>query len=769
MYFTELIVQNVRQFSEMRRYALAGGHNALYAPPDGRAETLIKTLRALLYPSGIDGTRPDLAEPGAKSSRAAVGMVGRDGKSYRVMRDFVSGAVSLAVDTGGGQYQALAGAVNDVAQLLTAQIGFVTSEIFDLLLLTQLADMPSRAAPSPLEAMQQAMAPTALPAGYPVVAMPGTMPGGLPATVPVAMAAVPGGFVPVAASYPPGTTGPGSAPLGMPPGMGPPMVIGPDGSLMPMPGFVYQQPQQRSPFADLTTEQKQAKLEQLRQSLAANEELKELEFELDGLQRRKFELDDKIRPLRDAERKLDDTDQRLEKFAYLRDVPDDFLDQLAWFRKEIERRDADIATLERESAASRVGGRQARLPPLYTDRMFLGGLAGGVLAFVIGAIAARTSDPGLWLISLLDIPAFGLAGWVLLRRIAVWEQSEDSAYAVRKLEERKQRVVNRFELDTASVRQVLQRHEVDLKKLDPFEVELEQRAQAQREIAEQRAAAEEQRSGTGGMLEQVAAEIKQLDEQCALLEDKISQLAPAKADMVELAAQIQQLENDLQPSASTAAETVGPDYGGYEPGYGPGSGGLSGGSGGGPPTQARGEGCGRLLLASDSSMFGGGGGRIGDYGSGGAGSGGVVLDPTRRIMEKAAELFGCSVEQAAAQIAPRLGQYLAAFTDGRYAQVGFGGRGELSLVGEGGRKVPFLMLAPPERDVAYVSLKFTVLEAQARNAPLPIVLNDPFASLAELKHPLAAKMLKYVGSLTQVVHFTSTASFAAQADQRIDL
>jgi len=770
MHLSELIVQGVRQFPEMRRIALTRSNNALFAPPDGRAETLIKMLRALLYQSGVDGTRPDLAEPGAKSARAAVGLVGRDGKSYRIMRDFVTGGVSLAIDTGGGKYQALASTSNEVEQLLTAQVGFVSSEVYDLLLLTQLTDMPSRAAPSPLEALQQATAPTGMPAGF-GVSMPGMMPMTAPGGMQVAMAAVPGGFMPV--TYVPGSMPPGTLAASMPPGMAPPMVIGPDGSLMPMPGFVYQQPQKRSPFADLSTEQKQAKLAELRQALEANEQLREAEFELDGLNRRKFELDDKIRPLRDAERKLDDVDGKLEKFAHLKDVADDFVDKLTWFRKEMERRDFDIALLEREFTAQRAGSFKNKLAPLQTDRLFLGGLAGGVLALVIGTVAARGGDPNLWLISLLDIPAFGLVGWVLLRRIAAWENNSDTDFAKRKLEERKQRVVNRFELDTASVRQVLQRHNIELKKLDPFEVELEMRAQAKREIAEQRTVADETRAGVGGMLEQVQAELKQVDGQVVALEDRINQLAPAKADMVELASQIQQLLNDLQPPSTAAAETIGPDYGGYEPGYGPGAGGMGGTGGGGPPTQAWGEGGGRVLLASGSTLFGGGGGggRGSEYGfgGGGGGSGNVVVDITRRIMDKAAELFGCPVEQAGEQIAARLGQYLTAFTEGRYTQVAFGSRGELTLIGEGGRKVPFLMLAPPERDVAYLSLKFTVLEAQARKMPLPILLNDPFASFAELKHPLAAKMLKYIGSLTQVIHFTSTASFAAQADNRIDL
>ncbi len=41
--------------------------------------------------------------------------------------------------------------------------------------------------------------------------------------------------------------------------------------------------------------------------------------------------------------------------------------------------------------------------------------------------------------------------------------------------------------------------------------------------------------------------------QVVALEDKINQLAPAKADMVELASQIQQMVSDLQQATSASA------------------------------------------------------------------------------------------------------------------------------------------------------------------------------------------------------------------------
>lgn len=139
-------------------------------------------------------------------------------------------------------------------------------------------------------------------------------------------------------------------------------------------------------------------------------------------------------------------------------------------------------------------------------------------------------------------------------------------------------------------------------------------------------------------------------------------------------------------------------------------------------------------------------------------------------MERADDMFCLGVERLGAQIAARLGQMVGAFTEQRYRQVSFGGRGELSL-GEAatGRMVPFLMLAPADKDVAFLALKFALLEARAKSSPLPIVLDDPFVVMPELKHPLALKMLKYMGSVTQVLHLTATASFAAQADTRIDL
>ena len=148
----------------------------------------------------------------------------------------------------------------------------------------------------------------------------------------------------------------------------------------------------------------------------------------------------------------------------------------------------------------------------------------------------------------------------------------------------------------------------------------------------------------------------------------------------------------------------------------------------------------------------------------------MVVDITRAMMEKGSELFGKPADALGAEIAPRLAQYVAAFTDQRFTQVEFGGRGQVSVIeAQGGRKVPFLMLQGPERDVVAISLQFALLEAYAKISPLPVVLNDPFVALPDLKHPLAAKMLKFIGAATQIVHFTSLPGFADQADARIDL
>jgi hypothetical protein len=799
MHLVEFIVQGVRQFPDTLRIPLGTGYNALLAAPDGRTAVLFKTLHALFYQPALDGRRPDLCEPGAKVCRAGVTLVGRDGRSYRLLRDFLGGAVSLSVDSGGGAFSTLAATGQEVAQLLGAQVGMVSEDVYRALVSTALEDMPSRTAAAPMVGMPGQPGAPAGPTPQPGVAYPpgayppGAYPPGAypPGAYPPGVAGYPGAVPPgmVPAGYPgamapgmgppshPGLMRPGMGPPSYPgamqPGMGPPsypgMGVNPYAQTM-APGMYWGGAPQ-SPFAHLSVDEKRAKLAELRGHQQAADALRNMEFELDGLQRRKFEIEDQLRPFRDAMRQLDEAKEKLQPFADLQDVPPDYQKKLDWFRKEQTKRDANLKTLLEEHRRERAALARSQAKPLATDPRFLGGVVGGVAAFALGFWLARSGSPGLWWIAMLDSVGFGLAGWVLLQRIADDELKSDTVRAERKLEERQSRVTNRFELDTTEVRKLLQRHNVDPDDLDPLEIRLNQRLEVLENIARIERGVHEVESQSGIDAIAINDELHRLEAQIAAAEDAVSKAGGVATDLAELTSQIHQLEAELgvAPQADAGSGR------GYEPGYGGGGGGGSD-DGSAPPTMlAPGDErvAWRCAGGPDDDSYGMGGG--GGYNSGAASAPAqaaatVVMDHSRVLMEKADSLFCVGIAALAAQVAPRVAQFIGAFTEQRFASAQFGERGDLSLVeAASGRAVPFLLLAPPERDLAYLCLKFALLEAHVRLTPLPAVLHDPFVAVAELKHPLVLKLLQYLSSQMQIVHLTSLPALAPEGAGRIAL
>ena len=937
MHFVELIIQGVRQFPELRRLRFGPGYNGVLSPVDGRAEVLLKALSAVLYNSALDGRRPELVEPGATSCRVGLTLVGRDGKTYRLLRDFVSGAVSLSQDGGDGQFKTLSSSAQAVSQLLGAQVGWPAEDVYSNLLLCRLAQMPSRQAPSSL-APPTSSPPGAVPLGAVAPGYPGAVPPGYPGAVPPGAVspgypgAVPPGYP---SAVPPGAVDPSRAAFGMPGqdlgGWQQGAVPGAPGMSLSMGGT--QQALRPDPFPYLDSAQKKAKLAELKSQLELSNNVKRLEFELDGLQRRKFELDDLMRPFKDAQREVDETKAELAAFADIQDISVEFPQQLAWFAEQKKSRDSKLQGLEELHQKELANLRSAPVLPLSKDPMFLGGLGLGVVSLGLGLGLARLVAENLWVIALLDIPAFGVVAWSLLQRIAEAEKSGRGDRVEQRNSDRRNKVISRFELDTTEVRKVLQRHNIDSDNedsIESLEISLDQRAQKYERIHAAEAALREVAAQWERDPQTIIDEHEGLNGKVTKIEDQLAASGGVAVDMSELQEQIIALEsllgtpgessvpntsplaasaqNPTPPlsaaqtetvvdgapmtaqtetvvagapvpmtaqsstetvgygvpvpmTAQSSTETVG--YGapvpmtaqtatvvdgapvpmtaqtatvvdgapvpmtapsstetvigdpipssppsasvprskthptgtpvrsqasaendddtgaGYGSGYGGGSQGNNGGSGGAPPHQAADLSYANFSMwaSDDDDGFGypqdaaeaGGYGNPSESSSPGMSNPTVVSDLTRQVVLIASELFGGSIEALGQRISARLGQYLGAFTEQRLTGAQFDERGGVQAVeAQSGRAIPFLMLAPADRDIVFFSLKFVVLEAYAEIHPLPALLEDPFVVLPDLKHPLALKLLQFLASRTQVIHLTSLPALAPE-DTRVAL
>jgi uncharacterized protein YhaN len=72
-------------------------------------------------------------------------------------------------------------------------------------------------------------------------------------------------------------------------------------------------------------------------------------------------------------------------------------------------------------------------------------------------------------------------------------------------------------------------------------------------------------------------------------------------------------------------------------------------------------------------------------------------------------------------------------------------------------------------DLYYLALRMTVVEKASARVKRPFLLEDVFAGVEEVKLPLIARMLKHLGTLTQVLHVTAHPGFGQMSDGTVNV
>jgi len=136
----------------------------------------------------------------------------------------------------------------------------------------------------------------------------------------------------------------------------------------------------------------------------------------------------------------------------------------------------------------------------------------------------------------------------------------------------------------------------------------------------------------------------------------------------------------------------------------------------------------------------------------------------RHLISRAAELLNLGVEEVWSQVSGRLTAYLQALTDRRVVAGKPDDKGALLLSASDGRSGSYMTLPPPLRDLVYAALRLALLERVAGYKRLPVVVDDAFGILEAPKRALIGKMLKGIGTQTQVIHRVADAPAAGTAD-----
>ncbi len=138
-------------------------------------------------------------------------------------------------------------------------------------------------------------------------------------------------------------------------------------------------------------------------------------------------------------------------------------------------------------------------------------------------------------------------------------------------------------------------------------------------------------------------------------------------------------------------------------------------------------------------------------------------DTTPSLMVLACDLFQTDMATLWGQLRDRQVQYLTALADRRYhgAELDKDGKAHVHAPG---RKVPVGELVGKDVDLWYLSLRLTLIEKYSARARLPVIIEDGLSGVIDdAKLSLLNRMLRHLGTLTQVIHVIGSAR-DSQAD-----
>jgi hypothetical protein len=780
MQVLDIVVQGLKPFPEQRRLTLGKGHTVLLDPghPSGsRLQVLAEAVRGLLALEFAPGFVAHVVDTTQPASRVGVTARGDDGKMYRLHHDFRAGSFGLHRSGDGQAFELVSSNPAEIARTLQSAVGLPPRDGFLKLFGSRPGDLPSRrpppapAPPPPAPAYSLPPAPAPAPpppAAMPPPAVPGMMPG---------MASMMPGMMPGMASMMPGMM-PGMA--SMMPGMMPGMA-----SMMPgmMPGMTMAGAMAPRVLDPATLAQKQKRLAEINDGLNRLNRQKELEFELDGIQHRKFEIDEKIRPLQSLENNVAEAMEALRVHESLANLPPDFLRQLDLFerQKSALKDESKKLDLQAEDALTRAAGMV--ITPPWQDEVAQYGAGGAVVVLAAAFAAGAFLDPKYQYLGFLHLVGWGAVAWSLWQWLSRLEDRSDIKDSATVLRERKEKAIRHFDLETTTMRRLLAELDAsdNADALEELRANVTARDAALTKYKECQKALEAMQRELGPGVS--ADELATLAARQGALEDELQRIS-AYASEKDLRDEKATLEKELAEASGTAASAFSPGMG-YDPGYGGGGGPGSPGGGrtrGWDEDDEDGRGvAGDPPASHDQAWAGGptdpwmqGGGDEDPPGDGGYGAPPAPPAPpaaasaVAELLRVASGLAQAPVAELGGRIATRANQYLQGFADRRLGPVAFSPTGEATVT-ESGRGLPFTSLPPRDQDMVYVAVKLALVEDLAKKRPAPVLLEGWFASLPELKDPLLAKMLAFLGSVTQVIHFCTRPAMADGAEVTVKL
>lgn len=301
-----------------------------------------------------------------------------------------------------------------------------------------------------------------------------------------------------------------------------------------------------------TPDELRARLESTETILAQKREIEEAEFELDGLQKRRFDLEDQLKAMAVDSTALSEARDHLRRMRYLEPMPADFGPRYENYLNLVRRRDTDMERWEGERMGLERAGRMRPPPPLFRDWRLWAGLVVGSLAVGVGFALGGVFR----YIALLDIPAYGLSTFALFENLTQREESQRLSWRLRISDERRRKIENRDKQEIGAVEAILE--QVGLDKPADVREALQTRRAAQQKVEELEE--ETERRTRDPKLRALRDQRDELMERIGEIEERLATLTAVPVDAATLEAEIDSLRRQLAalepPEASDQLEVV---------------------------------------------------------------------------------------------------------------------------------------------------------------------------------------------------------------------
>src|SRR4029450_12064751 len=142
MHWVEFALQGVRGFLPSVRVSLKPGYWTLL--PNTPGAPLVGLTSELCFPDGRGGDARYASTEGGNTSKAALWIVGRDGGTYRILRELGRSGSLYRVNASTRGHDLVTEEPTEMAQFLRAQVGFPPRGRYETLFTVTAGQLPSR-------------------------------------------------------------------------------------------------------------------------------------------------------------------------------------------------------------------------------------------------------------------------------------------------------------------------------------------------------------------------------------------------------------------------------------------------------------------------------------------------------------------------------------------------------------------------------------------------------------------------------------------------